>query len=221
MERNFVLEVLLAFGLLCVTGQAAPTYSFVGITSNNAADVAAGEAQLFVELFDLGTRVEFEFTNTGPLASSITDIYFDDGVLLDVFSLDNSDSGVDFAQYAAPPDLPAGSNLSPPFVTTAGFSFDSSPPTQHNGVNPGESLGITFDLQAGEAFGDVIAGIEDASLRIGIHVQGFAGGGSECFVNDGEYPAAGGEPPIPTPGAICLSSIGAAFVCWLRRRKAL
>ena len=176
-----------------------------------------------VELFDLGgSQVEFEFTNIGPEASSITDAYFDDGTLLGIASVDNSDPGVEFAQLAAPPDLPGGNNLVPPFVTTAGFSVDSNPPAQPNGVNPGESLGIIFNLQGGGVFQDIIDELADGTLRIGIHVQGYASSGSEAFVNNGTVDPPT-DPPgvIPAPGAILLASIGAGCVSWLRRRRIL
>ena len=63
----------------------AAKYGFTNITNNNAGDLAIGEAQLFVEVteFALG-QVLFEFSNTGPAASSITDAYFDDGTLLGI-----------------------------------------------------------------------------------------------------------------------------------------
>jgi hypothetical protein len=105
--------------------------------------------------------------------------------------------------------LPGGNGITPTFVTTPGFSADSDPPAQPNGVNPGESLGVTFDLQGGSTFNDVLNGLDDGSLRVGIHVQGFADGGSEAFVNDGV---------IPTPGAVLLASIGMACVGWFRKR---
>ena len=60
-------------------------------------------------------------------------------------------------------------------------------------MNPGETLTITFNLVAGQDYDDVIAalalsganpGVDVAGgLRIGIHVQGYAGDTSEAFVN--------------------------------------
>ena len=58
-----------------------------------------------------------------------------------------------------------------PFVTTLGFSADSDPPVQSLGVNPGESLGIIFDLQPGGTFADVVGELASGALRIGIHVN--------------------------------------------------
>jgi hypothetical protein len=219
MKKVTILAVTLVFVLFFTRAEAAPTYSFVNITNNNVGDAAIGEAQLFVELFDVGSdQVNFYFTNIGPADSSITDVYFDDGSLLDIASIDNSDSGVQFSQDADPPDLPGGNTVIPPFATTTDFSADSDPPVPSNGVNPGEYLGIIFDLQPGAVFADVIGDLASGELRIGIHVQGFASGGSESFINNG---IVDGNGVIPAPGALVLCSIGAGCLGWLRRRRTL
>lgn len=189
------------------------TYSFEAITSNSIADTAIGESQLFVAVSNPGGgQALFTFVNDGPYASSICDVYFDDGTLLGIATIDDSDDGVSFSQLASPGDLPGGNSLDPPFETTAGFLADSDPPVQPMGVNPGEELGILFDLQSGSTFDDVLADLQTGELRIGIHVQGFEDGESESFVNDGV---------IPTPGALLLASIGAGLVGWLKRKQAL
>jgi hypothetical protein len=223
MKKSIVAVIVLAFTLLCVTAKAGPTYSFTHIVESGdgatqLADGAIGEAQLFVELTDMGSQVEFMFTNIGPEASSITDVYFDDGTLLGIASITGIPGLVEFSQFASPPDLPGGNNVVPPFVTTAGFSADSDPPTQPLGVNPGESLGITFDLQGGGLYDDILGELESGELRIGIHVQGYSSGGSESFINNGGN---GGNGVIPAPGAIMLGSIGIGVVSWLRRRRTL
>jgi hypothetical protein len=219
MKKTIIAAITSALGLFCAHVEAAPTYSFVNITNNNAGDAAIGEAQLFVEIFDLGGgQMNFAFTNIGPAASSITDVYFNNGTLLGIASIVNTPGLVEFSQLAAPPDLPGGNLAVPPFVTTLGFSADSDPPVQPLGVNPGENLGIIFNLQSGGTFADVVGEIESGVLRIGIHVQGFSSGGSESFINNG---IVNGNGVIPAPGALMLASIGAGCLSWLRRRKTL
>src|SRR5262249_35598988 len=109
---------------------------------------------------------------------------------------------------ASPPDLPGGNVVG--FVTSAGFSADSNPPVQPNGVNPGETLGITFNLQAGRSFSDVTSELASGELRVGVHVQGYANGGSESFVNLAS--------PVPE-GPILLSLLSGLAVLGVVRRK--
>jgi len=223
MKRSLIAVIVLGFGLYCAGAYAGPTYSFTHIAESGdgpvqLADGIIGESQMFVELFDLAGQVEFVFSNIGPELSSITDVYFDDGSLLGIASIQNTLGLAEFSQFAAPPALPGGNNLAPPFATTAGFSADSDPPPQPLGVNPGETLGITFDLQAGGVFDDVLTELASGDLRIGIHVQGYASGGSESFVNNGIFDPGG---QVPSPSALILGGIGAGLVSWLRKRRTL
>lgn len=208
MSRRLLLvgsTVLLACALQTTSAVALPL-GFSCITGNNAGDCSIGQAQLAVDVTDLGGgQVLFSFSNAGPGLSSITDVYFDDGTLLGIAGLidadDNvlgpfGDPGVDFSQDASPPDLPGGNLVG--FVTTAGFLADSDPPAQLNGVNPLETLGVVFNLQFGGTFADIVDELTTGALRVGIHVQGYATGGSESFVNL----------PIPEPGTALLLSLG-------------
>ena len=179
--------ILLAIAVslaIAIPAYADTSLGFYNITDNNAGDAAIGEAQLSVDVSNPGPgQVLFTFHNIGPEACSITDVYFDDGSLLGIAEIIDG-TGVNFELDAAPPDLPGGESIPIPFDVTEGFSADSEPPAQPNGVNPGEWLGIRFDLQAGRTFEDVLADLTSGALRIGIHVQGFASGGSEAFINE-------------------------------------
>ena len=187
----------------------AVTLGFGCISNNSAADCAAGEAQVTVDVADAGgNQISFTFENAGPVASSITDVYWDDGgVLAGIFSITNTPGLVAFSSPADPGNLPAANDAPPPFQTTPGFSADSDSPVQANGVNPGEQLVVIFDLLSGKTFADAIADLTDGDLRIGVHVQGFASEGGESFVNE----------PIPEPGTAMLLGLGLLVLGKTRR----
>ena len=48
MKRLLVAGICLTLSAWCVKADAAPTYSFVNITNNDAGNAAIGEAQMFV-----------------------------------------------------------------------------------------------------------------------------------------------------------------------------
>ena len=76
------------------------------------------------------------------------------------------------------------------------------------GVDPGETLGVVFNLNGGGTFADILAELTNGDLRIGIHAQAFVGGGSESFVNF----------PIPEPGTALLLGLGLAGLSARQRR---
>jgi hypothetical protein len=200
------LLALAALYLVSGSTAAADTFGVSCITNTSAVNCGAGAAQLSVDVTDAGSnRIAFTFHNVGPAASSITDIYWEDGVLLSIFSITNTPGLVQFSSPASPPVLPGGNNLSPPFV--ASFFVQSDAPAQPRGVNPGEALTVTFNLIGGQTFANAIQAISQGDLRIGIHVQGFSNGGSESFV-------------VPEPGTLVLLSGGLLSLAIARRRRA-
>jgi hypothetical protein len=203
--------LIIALGFLIASPAYADLFGFTNITNNSAADAAIGEAQLFVDVTDPGgNQVLFTFSNTGPADSSIADVYFDDFGLLDnINTITGSGPGVSFSEGATPGNLPGGN----PISFSADFSADSDSPAQPNGVNPGELLGIKFNLSSGNTFDAVIASLMNPGLRIGIHVQGFASGGSESFVNNTN--------PVPEPATMLLLGSGLIGLAGFGRKKFL
>ena len=228
---GFVSLVFVSVFILSTEAQAK-LFGFEAITANSTIDPGIGEAQLSVDVTDYGSnQVLFTFSNAGPLTSSITDVYIEDGSLLQIYDdpitvgiidgIINNPSPllVNFEEGANPAMLPGSENMPVPLVSSDYFfSADSVSPPPLNGVNPGESLGILFDLKDGYNFANVIIAIglgftepwNTESLRIGIHAQGFADGNSESLIM------------TPTPGSLLLGSIGIGMViARCRKRKTL
>ena len=220
---NFKLAVLLSLSFFTIAGlvEAGPVFTFVGLSNNSATNTLIGETQLSVEVNDAGGgQAWFTFYNSGPDPSSITQIYFDDGpagtgVLASFAAIDNSDPGVNFSLGATPGNLPAGNDATPTFTATTGLTAGASAPPPQNGVNQGESLGILATIAAAYTYDDVLNALGLGALRIGLHVQAFADGGSESFVT-GDRP-----PVVPAPGAILLASIGLGTLRALRSRHVI
>jgi hypothetical protein len=211
MPRRSV-SFLVALAALCLFSgapAAAVTYGFNSCVTNNlASDCAIGQSQTSVDVTDPGSnRIAFTFHNVGAGASSITQAYWDDSPLASIFSITGS-SGVDFSSGAFPPNLPGANNAVPPF--DASFSVGANAPVPLDGVNPGETLTVTFNLATGQTFANAITALNSGALRVGIHVQGFASGGSEGFVNGGV---------IPEPGTFALVAGGLVSLGVARRRR--
>jgi len=221
MKTGKMIAAGAALALFGSAAHAGTVLGFYNITNNDPGDAALGEAQLSVEIqaftLNMTDGVLFTFRNQGMAQMTIAEVYFDDGTLLALSDLIDSDQNsgdpnVDFeAGSAAPPDLPGGNDISPPFNVTAGFLADSDNPAPVNGVNPGEELGVFFTLQGGQDVNDVLDAIalagEDGGLRIGIHVINFESGGSESFINI-----------IPPPSAAGMGLAGLGLVAVRRRR---
>ncbi len=243
-----MIRKLIFITIVCafVTPSArADLFGFARFTSNTPdPDGANIWAQFAVDVTDPGgDRVRFTFYNDGPsgsiydvlspIASSICDVYFDDGALLGIASIIDNPPSVSFDYPATPGDLPSGNNLYPPFVTYEGEKlkgefqppfFSAGPDGSPSGVNPGEYVGVIFDLKPGKDFDDVIAAINvgfrpdlyyDSTtetwtadkLRIGIHVQAIGTTGeSDSFII------------TPVPGAVLLGMLGLG-IAGLKLRK--
>ena len=190
----------------------AYTIGFYKITNNSTSDVSG---QLSVDILSTADdNVSFTFRNNVGLASSITEIYFDDGtgtgtLFSTIVNLENS-SGVNFVQDSIkkvnPQNLPGGNTLSPPFETTAGFSAGVDGPTAL-GINAaGEYVTIFFDLNGINDINDVLDAINSLDLRIGLHVRAHPDGNSDGYVN------------VPVPAAAWLLGSGVLGLVAIRRR---
>ncbi len=164
---------------------------------------------LIVDVWD-GTGVaNFTFYNYSSIQSSVARIYFDDGSLLGVDEVTNSDDYTFFKKVPAPQNLPGGESLSPPFAADREYSIGTPNPPPWKGINDGAPLNewatIRFTLINGGTLEDVLVELNTGTLRVGLHVIDVAGVYSESAIL------------IPEPATVALLGLGALFL--LRRKR--
>jgi hypothetical protein len=153
--------------------------------------------------------VAFKFYWDTSAPGSIANVYFDDGAnnLLTMTCCTVS-AGVSFAADGAPPVLPGGAGINPPFASD--FRSSANNPAPFNGVaNLGEFVTVLFSLEAGESIATVIAALNSGDLRVGMHVISL-GEFSDSFVN---------LSPVPLPPALLLFGTVLVGYGYLTRRR--
>jgi hypothetical protein len=207
MSKKLFLFSLVFYCVLATRSSplhAAYIYQLEAFT-NNGAYYNSGDLDLYVVVSDPQPgQVDFTFHNESFIDSSIARIYFDDSSFLDIAGITEG-LGTSFGQPATPGNLPAGKTLEPPFVAADEFSFKGGPPGPQNGVNPGEWLQISFNLNNGTTFGTLIDYLDAGALRIGAHVIALPDGSSESVIT------------IPEPATVAFLGLGTLFL--LRKRR--
>ena len=166
-------------------GNCATANAQLELYAWNAATLA-GSSSAFSGFGGLGAnQVLWEFRNVGANASSITQVFWENPGLSTLLSIGgfidaddnfiagNGDPGVDFSVGTPQPNVPAGNTVSiangGPFTVTDPLKASPDSPTQPNGVNPGERLGVIMNLAGG-------LGLMDLAQVLGRH--GHPGGGA-------------------------------------------
>jgi hypothetical protein len=201
---------ILLVGMATATARA-DLYGFQRI-SNNAPENVASQFAMDVTS-RAANQVTFTFTNTAVIPASITDVYFEvpDWFASLIVPMEAS-AGVKFTPPAKPGHLPEGNTTTPEFHVTPGYSADSDPPVQPNGINAAnEYLKITFQLAPNRGLSSVLAALNDGDVRVGLRAQGIgANEESDSFISNGAV--------VPAPPALLLGCLGLGLL--YRRRRA-
>jgi len=145
----------------------------------------------------------------------IGDIWFDttsgaDDNVLGTFDALIEQAGVDYKQKTSGA-FPEGNNASPSFAENQGLHFTKNGGAS-NAINKGEQLGIRVNLAAGKTVTDVLAALDNGSIRVGLHLQGYASGGSDSYIN-------GTPPSVPDAGStLALLGLGLVGIGMARRK---
>jgi hypothetical protein len=184
------------------------TFPF-NIFTNNSPYADDLDGDMYVDVWDGTGVVNFTFYNNSSLQSSVARIYFDDGSLLGIDQVFNSQDYTAFDTSVTPGDLPGGNLLDPPFVADREFTIGAESPPPWEGVNNGnivnEWVTVRFNLINGGDLYDVIDELNSGVLRVGLHIIDLPEGYSESALL------------IPEPATIMLLGLGALVL--LRKRR--
>jgi len=214
MDRKTLVVACLSLCLLTPTLNAAYIYDFQ--IFNNADYENNPNLAFTAEVFDSGGQAVFEFRNNSTISSVIAEIYFDSYGLLEFDHITNyivdeaSEIGTKFESGDVhPSNLPGGNLLDPVFEANVNLSAGAYNPSPKWGIGPDEKLQITFNLEEGHDFSEIISGLNSGTdFRIGLHIQSVGTEGvSVSAVNK-----------VPEPITVCLLSLGGLAL--LRRRRA-
>jgi hypothetical protein len=180
----------------------------------NSQNVSTQGLHLALELITTGSTVDFIFRNDSTIPSVVTAIYIEANTLssslLQSGSIADQSPGVLFHILAVPPSPPGSVSSVGIGGSWAGnlFTLGAASPSPHNGLGPGDSVTVRFDLA--DSYQTLVQSLSvtPTAFRIVQHVQGLSDDASIWTVNQ----------PIPAPGAGVVVLGGIAFMAGRRRR---
>jgi hypothetical protein len=163
-----------------MSGSAAADVISFEVFENGSGIPLAGLSAA-AEVTGAGTTVTMQFRNGSTAPSVVTSIYIE-GTAAAMTLLSGPEivtpqmAGVNFVAGATPPNPPGS-------VAAWGggwqgnlFSLRASGPAMQNGLSPGESVSVRFQLNG--SVDDMVRAITGGGMRLAQHVQGVGGGQS-------------------------------------------
>jgi uncharacterized protein (TIGR03382 family) len=205
--RKYGAKAALAAGLLlcAAAGSASAGVRVDLLVYENADNAGIGHLDLWVDVINGGSTVDFVFHNDSTGPGVVANIYVEMNSLISSGSLGATSGTVDFNLGGSP-----GNPAQPAFLYGGAwggneFSARADSPAPSNGIGMGESLTVTFDLVG--SYADVVAALQPGAadgFRIAQHVIS-VGQASVWTIN------------TPTPGSLGL--LGLAGLVAVRRRR--
>lgn len=170
----------------------------------NPGPVDPGTVDLWVDVLDMGSTVDFVFHNDST-DGVISNVYFEQNALIANGAITGSTGAVAFAVGGSPAN-PAGSIVG--FGGTWDgnlFRVSANSPSPANGVGVGETLTISFDLVG--TYAQVLAALQpDATEGFRIVEHAISFGPYSLWTTN-----------VPTPGAAAILGFGGLLAA--RRRR--
>jgi hypothetical protein len=191
-----LLAVAGVAALSAVSAAPASAFSFSNIAGGDTPGDAYANSFTF-DVVDQGSSVLFNIFNSGNAAAPsmfISKVFFDDNGYLSAPSVNINNVGqVAFSGGASNDQLPQGGNN-----FTTDYAFSRVPGAGNaNGIQAGETLGLSFTGN----YNNVLAALNDGTLKIGLHVQALPNGASDSYISSNTQ---------DTPEPLTMLAAGAA-----------
>ena len=178
---KMAISALAIFGLNLASAGSASAVSlgtFSCITGNSAADCGIGEAQLSAVIVEDGSDALLTIEMDGPANAVVEQLFLESSSATGLAFATSAGVGqVAFGVGAAGGNLPGGNVVG--FLSAWNSSANNPKPRWGVGRHPQDDSApqaAEFRIAHSGTFEDFLSG-----LRVGVHVLGYDGGGSESF----------------------------------------